>query len=138
VLDVPTTVVPRFHAYVNAALGDHVPGTAVSTEPTRATPDTVGAGEVTNTPYPTAADTAETLDTDVYPAAEPVTVTVRAEPRSRDVGVYVLAVPTVVVPRFHTYDNEALGGHVPGTAVRTEPTRATPEIVGTGDVAKMP
>ena len=134
----PTTVVPRFHAYVNAALGDHVPGTAVSTEPTRATPDTVGAGEVANTPYPTAADTAETLDTDVYPAAEPVTVTVRAEPRSRDVGVYVLAVPTVVVPRFHTYDNEALGGHVPGTAVRTEPTRATPETVGTGDVAKTP
>jgi hypothetical protein len=50
VLDVPTTVVPRFHANVNAALGDHVPGTADNTEPTRATPETVGTGDVAKTP----------------------------------------------------------------------------------------
>ena len=50
VFDVPTTVVPRFHAYVKAALGDHEPGTAVNTEPTRAVPEIVGVGAEAKTP----------------------------------------------------------------------------------------
>ncbi len=81
---------------------------------------------------------AETFETDVYSVAEPVTVTVNAEPRSAEVGVYVLDVPTTVVPRFHAYVNVALGDHEPGTAVKADPTRAVPEMVGVGDAAKTP
>ncbi len=74
----------------------------------------------------------------MYPVAEPVTVSVNAEPRSAEVGVYAPEVPTTVVPRFHAYVNVALGDHEPGTAVNADPTRAVPEMVGVGDAAKTP
>ena len=65
----------RFHTYAKAAAGDQVPGTAVNVEPTVNEPEIVGVGAVVNG-VRTAAVATLALDTDVYPALTPVTVTV--------------------------------------------------------------
>ena len=46
----------------------------------------------------------------------------------------MLEVPTVVDPRFHSYENAAFGDHEPGTAVSAAPTLAVPVMRGVGVV----
>ena len=63
--------------------GPQVPGTAVNTEPTFAVPVIVGTGAGDKATATTAAVTAEVFFTVVYPAFDPVTVTVTVFPTRR-------------------------------------------------------
>jgi hypothetical protein len=126
-----------FHTYVNdVGCGDHVPVLTVRVYPTRLVPVMVGRGAVI---VPGAITAVCPLVTDfvVYPAAEPVTVTVNCFPFA-DAGttnVLVVRVDIVTPFAFHTYfTDDGVGDHVPRLTVSVLPTCRTPLIVGWGAV----
>ena len=70
----------------------------------------------------------------MYPALDPVTVTLRALPRIAATGLYVLAVaPVMATPLARHWYRRVTGAgpQVRGTAVSIDPTFAVPLIVGT-------
>ena len=72
----------------------HVPGTAVSVDPTFNVPDTVGTGAV-KTPK-TAVVATDVFDAVTYPDFDPVTFTVIVLPSCADVSLNVDAVAPVI------------------------------------------
>ena len=117
--------------------GPQVRGTAVNVDPILAVPLIVGTG-AERTPAATLAVAAEVFAADVYPALEPVTVTVIAFPRSAAAGLYV-------PPRRRDGDTvgpplvgQADGGRSPGARRARQcwdPTLAVPLMVGAGAVS---
>ena len=110
---------------MNAATGDHVPGTAVNVCPTRTVPVIVGVGAVVNAAT-TAVVAADKLVAEAYPDFTPVTVTLMNLPRSVVFNSYsaVVApeiaayVPVAVADDDHTYVYESVtGDQVPAFAV---------------------
>ena len=76
----------RYHWYVSVTGdGPHVPGLAVSVEPTLRVPEIVGVAEVRSPAI--AAVLADALSTVVYPVLLPMTCTVSVLPRSEVVSV---------------------------------------------------
>ncbi|MBP1077405.1 hypothetical protein JOD63_001373 [Microbacterium terrae] len=71
----------RFHWKLSVAVGDHVPGFAVSVDPTDAVPLMVGVGAVPNVSV-AMVFAAEVFAVVVYPVRLPVTVTVSFCPAS--------------------------------------------------------
>jgi len=133
--------VSRYHWYARFdAVGTHEPGVAVRTDPTLAVPEIVGVGEVVKSTVDTVAVESLVFVVTSYAVFVAVTVTDSVAPASAPTTAYVDAVaPFIGDPfRFHLYDNVAVGDHDPGTAVRVEPTRAVPVIVGVGAVSKTP
>jgi hypothetical protein len=69
----------------------------------------------------------------VKPDLDPVTLTVRVFAASDAVGLKVAALPPVIATpeRYHWYRSvTGAGPHVPGLAVRVDPTLAVPVMMG--------